>query len=106
MRKNPKIQNLGNEPSSLDQLENRKRRVRWFYGLCVFLILIDVVFSLGWHKHAAFSENLSLYSLETFPAFYGLYGLIGCAGLVYLVNFLMRMGGKKILVREEEYWEK
>jgi len=49
---------------------------------------------------------LSLYSLETFPAFYGLYGLIGCAGLVYLVNFLMRMGGKKILVREEEYWEK
>ena len=106
MRENSKIQKSRTQPSWLDQPENRKKSIRWFYGLCGFLILIDLVFSLGWHKHAAFSEDLSLYTVETLPAFYGVFGFLGCAVLVYLSKFLSRIGEKNILTREEDYWEK
>ncbi|MDA0343339.1 MAG: hypothetical protein ACO3VB_04265 [Opitutales bacterium] len=106
MRKNSKIQKSRTQPSWLDQPENRKKSIRWFYGLCGFLILIDLVFSLGWHKHAAFSEDLSLHTVETLPAFYGVFGFLGCAVLVYLSKFLSRIGEKNILTREEDYWEK
>jgi len=106
MRKNSKIQKSRTQPSWLDQPENRKKSTRWFYGLCGFLILIDLVFSLGWHKHAAFSEDLSLHTVETLPAFYGVFGFLGCAVLVYLSKFLSRIGEKNILTREEDYWEK
>jgi hypothetical protein len=106
MRKKSKIQTLNAEPSWLDLPDNRKRLVRWFYGLCGFLILIDLVFSMGWHKHAAFSEDLSLHTVETLPAFYGVFGFLGCAALVYLSNFLSRIGDRDILTREEDYWEK
>lgn len=106
MRKNSKIQKSRTQPSWLDQPENREKSIRWFYGLCGFLILIDLVFSLGWHKHAAFSEDLSLHTVETLPAFYGVFGFLGCAVLVYLSKFLSRIGEKNILTREEDYWEK
>ena len=106
MRKKSKIQNLSAEPSWLDLPDNRRRLVRWFFGLCGFLILIDLVFSLGWHKHAAFSEDLSLHTVETLPAFYGVFGFLGCAVLVYLSKFLSRIGEKNILTRDEDYWEK
>jgi hypothetical protein len=106
MRENSKIQKSRTQPSWLDQPENRKKSIRWFYGLCGFLILIDLVFSLGWHKHAAFSEDLSLHTVETLPAFYGVFGFLGCAVLVYLSKFLSRIWEKNILTREEDYWEK
>ncbi|NDH16603.1 MAG: hypothetical protein EBY48_05930 [Opitutae bacterium] len=106
MRENSKIQKSRTQPSWLDQPENRKKSIRWFYRLCGFLILIDLVFSLGWHKHAAFSEDLSLHTVETLPAFYGVFGFLGCAVLVYLSKFLSRIGEKNILTREEDYWEK
>ena len=106
MRENSKIQKSRTQSSWLDQPENRKKSIRWFYGLCGFLILIDLVFSLGWHKHAAFSEDLSLHTVETLPAFYGVFGFLGCAVLVYLSKFLSRIGEKNILTREEDYWEK
>jgi len=106
MRKYSKIQKSKTQPSWLDQPENKKKSIRWFYGLCGFLILIDLVFSLGWHKHAAFSEDLSLHTVETLPAFYGVFGFLGCAVLVYLSKFLSRIGEKNILTREEDYWEK
>jgi len=93
-------------PSLLDKPENVKRLMRGFYVLCGFLVLIDLIFSFGWHKHAAFAEELGLHRLEILPSFYGAYGFIGCAGLVYLTNFLMRVGGKKMIEREEDYWEK
>src|SRR6056300_609443 len=100
MRENSKIQKSRTQPSWLDQPENKKKSIRWFYGLCGFLILIDLVFSLGWHKHAAFSEDLSLHTVETLPAFFGLFGFLGGALLVYLSNFLFRIGEKNILTRE------
>jgi len=106
MRENSKIQKSRTQPSWLDQPENRKKSIRWFYGLCGFLILIDLVFSFFWHKHAAFSEDLSLHTVETLPAFYGVFGFLGCAVLVYLSKFLSRIGEKNILTREEDYWEK
>jgi hypothetical protein len=106
MRENSKIQKSRTQPSWLDQPENRKKSIRWFYGLCGFLILIDLVFSFVWHKHAAFSEDFLLHILETLPAFYGTFGFIGCAVLVYLSKLLSRIGEKNILSREEDYWEK
>ena len=72
----------------------------------MLIILIDLIFSLGWHKHAAFAEELSLHSIETLPAFYGLYGFVACVGLVYVSKWMRDWKGKKILMREEDYWEK
>ena len=58
----------------LDEPSNRKKLIRWFYWLCGLVILADLIFSLGWHKHAAFAEEKPFYSLETLPAFYGIFG--------------------------------
>ena len=90
----------------LDEPANVKRVIKGFYFLCALIILIDLIFSLGWHKHAAFAEELSLHSIETLPAFYGLYGFVACVGLVYVSKWMRDWKGKKILMREEDYWEK
>ena len=90
----------------LDEPANVNRVIKGFYFLCVIIILIDLIFSLGWHKHAAFAEELSLHSIETLPAFYGLYGFVACVGLVYVSKWMRDWKGKKILMREEDYWEK
>ena len=90
----------------LDEPANVNRVIKSFYFLCVLIILIDLIFSLGWHKHAAFAEELSLHSIETLPAFYGLYGFVACVGLVYVSKWMRDWKGKKILMREEDYWEK
>lgn len=90
----------------LDNPTNVKRLIRWFYWLCGIVILADLIFSFGWHKHAAFSEDSSLYSIETIPAFYGVYGFIACVGLVYLSRLMRSWNGKNVLMRDEDYWEK
>ena len=90
----------------LDEPANVNRVIKGFYFLCALIILIDLIFSLGWHKHAAFAEELSLHSIETLPAFYGLYGFFACVGLVYVSKWMRDWKGKKILMREEDYWEK
>ena len=48
----------------LDEPSNRKKLIRWFYWLCGLIILTDLIFSLGWHKHAAFAEEKPFYSLR------------------------------------------
>ena len=74
--------------SWLENSENVKDH-SWFYGLCILIILADLIFSLGWHKHAALSADSSLHKFETLPGFYGIVGLVGCIALV-LVSKLMR----------------
>ena len=96
-----------NEPDRwLDDPLNVRKVIRGFYWLCAIVILIDVIFSLGWHKHAAFTEDISVHSLETLPAFYGLYGFLACVGLVYVSKLMRELAGKKILMRDEDYWDK
>jgi hypothetical protein len=89
----------------LDYPENRSRLLRCFYWLCGLIVVVDVVFTLGWHKHAIFKEGETLHSVEILPAFYGLFGFVACVGLVYLSKFLGKSAGKCGLVKEEDYWE-
>ena len=41
----------------LDYPENRSWLLRCFYWLCGLIVVVDVVFTLGWHKHAIFKEG-------------------------------------------------
>ncbi len=106
MSKDSNTKNDREDTGWLDEPANVKRLIRWFYWLCGLVILADLVFSLGWHKHAAFGEGESLHKLETLPAFYGVYGFIACVGLVYLSKLMRSWNGKNILMRDEDYWEK
>ena len=91
----PKIVKSKELPRWLDKPDNVQKIIRIFYGLCVVIILADLIFSLGWHKHAALGEDNVLHSLETLPAFYGAYGFLACVGLVY-ISKLMRGGKERI----------
>jgi hypothetical protein len=96
-----------NEPKRwLDEPDNVRNIIRGFYWLCGLVIVADLIFTLGWHKHAAFAEDYSLRSVETLPAFYGIYGFLACVGLVYVSKLMRDWKGKKTLMREEDYWDK
>ena len=94
------------EPRWLDSSENVRKIILGFYGLCTLIIVVDLIFSLGWHKHAALAEDSNLHALETLPAFYGIYGFLACVGLVYVSKLMRGWKGKNTLMREEDYWEK
>jgi hypothetical protein len=70
------------------------------------VIAVDFIYSFVWHKHAAFSEESKLHTLETLPAFYGVYGFLACVALVYVSKLMRDLNGKKLLMREENYWDK
>ena len=96
-----------NEPKRwLGEPDNVRKIIRGFYWLCGLVIVADLIFTLGWHKHAAFAEDYSLRSVETLPAFYGIYGFLACVGLVYVSKLMRDWKGKKTLMREEDYWDK
>ena len=90
----------------LDDPANVRKFIRGFYWLCGLIILIDVVLSIGWHKHAAFDDGSLLESSETLPAFYGIYGFVACSVLVFLAKALRSFNGQRVLMRDEDYWEK
>jgi hypothetical protein len=90
----------------LDEPSNRKKLIRWFYLLCGLIILADLIFTFGWHKHAAFAEENPFYSIETLPAFYGIFGFGAGIAVIYLSKIIRSWSGKKILMRSEDYWEK
>ena len=101
-----KPENSNGSKRWLDEPANVRRFIKGFYILCILVILIDLVFSVGWHKHHAFTEDFSLHTLEALPAFYGIYGFVACVGLVYVSKWMRDWKGKKILMREEDYWDK
>ena len=103
VQKNEKVKD---PPRWLDQPGNVRKIIRGFYGLCILIILADLIFSLGWHKHAALAEDSSLHTLETLPSFYGVYGFFACVGLVYVSKLMRGWKGKNLLMREEHYWDK
>ncbi len=106
MKSEPKHSQSSERNWWLDRPENVRKIIRWFYGLCVLVILADLIFSLGWHKHAAFAKEFGLHSIETLPAFYGIYGFLACVGLVYVSKLMRSWKGRNLLMREEDYWDK
>ena len=96
-----------NEPKRwLDNPVNVKKIICGFYWLCGLVILVDLIFSLVWHKHAIFKKEESLHFWETLPAFYGIYGFLACVGLVYVSKLMRSWKGRNLLMRDEDYWEK
>ena len=48
-----------NEPKRwLDHPANVKKFLNAFFVLCALLLLIDLVFGFGWHKHAVFHDGM------------------------------------------------
>ena len=100
-------QNQPDEPKRwLDEPGNVKKLIRWFYWSCVLIILIDVAFSYGWHKHHAFADGTPIEKYEVWPGFYGFYGFVACSILVFIAKALRSFQGKNILMRDEDYWDK
>jgi len=91
----------------LDDPNNVKKLIRWFYWTCAILLLIDVGYSFfGGHKHPAFDDGSLISGPETWPAFYGVYGFVACSVLVFIAKALRSYEGKPFLMRDEDYWEK
>ena len=106
MKSDSEIKKTKEDKGWLDQPENVRKIIRLFYALCVIVIVADLAFTLGWHKHAAFGEESGLHFIETLPSFYGVYGFLACVGLVYVSKLMRSWKGKNLLMREEDYWEK
>lgn len=101
-----KFKQSDEKPRWLDDPSNVRRFLYGFFLLCGICIVADFVFSFGWHKHHAFSDESIAAKIEAMPAFYGFYGFVSCT-LLILISKVMRGFGKiKILMRDEDYWEK
>ena len=91
----------------LDQPANVKKIIHGFYWLCGLVILADIIFSLVWHKHAIFKEDVSLHSYETFARI--LWDIwISCLrgfGLRFEIDEELEWK-KRSRMREEDYWDK
>ena len=74
----------------LDKPENIAKILKIFYVICGLLVVTDFIV----HRHI-------YHDWENVPAFYAIYGFIGCVLLV-LIAKLMR----KVLMREEDYYDK
>ena len=95
------------DPESwLENSENVRKIIRCFYGFCILIFLADLIFSLGWHKHAALSADSSLHMFETLPGFYGIVGLAGCISLVLFSKLMRGWNGRNFLKRGEDYWDR
>ncbi len=77
----------------LDDPANVKKVIRWFFISAGVLAAADGVF-LFHHKHVHFG-------FEKIPLFYCLYGLCACVVLVIAAK-----GLRKLLMRDEDYYEK
>ena len=47
-----------------------------------------------------------MHDIDVLPAFYGVYGFVACVALVYVSKLMRSWNGKRILMRDEDYWEK
>ena len=90
----------------LDRPKNVRKVIIGFYGLCGLVLLVDLVYSIFFHKHSAFDPDFLIHDLEIVPAFYGFYGFAACVALVYVSKLMRGWKEKKFLMRDENYWEK
>lgn len=72
-----------------DQPQNIKRLLRWFYGACAVLLLLDLVI----HRHV-------LHNWENLFGFYGIFGFVACWILVVVAKEM-----RKFLMRGEDYYD-
>jgi|TARA_B110000483_G_C18019990_1_gene474612 uncharacterized membrane protein len=90
----------------LDNPVNVKNFLKLFFGLCGICLVVDLIYSFVSHKHHAFYEEGTIRSMEAFPMFYGLYGFLACVLLILVSKMMRSINGKRILMRDEDYWEK
>ena len=81
-----------------DDPRNVNRVIKGFIGLCVVVLLLDVLF-LFEHKHLSFPEGE--FDLEGVFGFYGIYGFVACVLLVLLAKYVLR----SLVMRDEDYYE-
>jgi hypothetical protein len=77
-------------PGWADKAEN-KRRIRWvLYGVCVGLVIADLIV----HRHISTPA-------ERLPAFYALYGFVALVGVVIAAK-----GLRLLIKRDEGYYDR
>lgn len=77
-------------PGWADKPEN-KRRIRWvLYGVCVGLVIADLIV----HRHISTPA-------ERLPAFYALYGFVALVGVVVAAK-----GLRLLIKRDEGYYDR
>ena len=72
-----------------DRPENIQRILKWFYAICILLVLADFVL----HRHIGFGW-------EKIPAFYALYGFVACVVLVVIAKKM-----RDYVMRKEDYYD-
>jgi len=78
------------------QQRNVRRVIVGLFGVCVFFVLLDVVFAfVGFDKHPYFQW-------EQWPGFYAVFGFVACVLLVLVSRYLLR----PLVMRGEDYYEK
>ena len=90
----------------LDEPGNVSLFLRVFFWICGICLIADLVFYLVSHKHHAFADDSLAGAAEGLPTFYGIYGFLACVALILVSKLMRGINGKKILMREEDYWEK
>jgi hypothetical protein len=90
----------------LDEPRNVTLFLKVFFWLCGICLVADLIFSLVSHKHHAFVDDSWVEGMEGLPTFYGIYGFLACVALILVSKLMRGINGKKILMREEDYWEK
>ena len=73
-----------------DKPENVSKILKVFYGICIALVVVDFIV----HRHV-------YHDWENIPAFYAIYGFVGCVVLVLIAKEM-----RKVLMREEDYYDK
>jgi hypothetical protein len=90
----------------LDEPRNVSLFLKVFFWLCGICLVADLIFFLVSHKHHAFVDDSLAEGMEALPTFYGIYGFLACVALILVSKLMRGINGKKILMREEDYWEK
>ena len=82
-----------------DDLRNVKRGIMGFFGFCLIVLLLDILFFFE-HKHLSIPGGQ--FELEGIFGFYGIYGFVACMLLVLLAKYVLR----KLVMRNEDYYER
>jgi len=79
-----------------DDPKNVKRLLRGFFGICIVLVVIDLV-DFALHLHLRHVDH----KWEGLPGFYAIYGFVACVLLVVIAKQM-----RKVLMRGEDYYDK
>ncbi|MDF1811581.1 MAG: hypothetical protein P1V20_05190 [Verrucomicrobiales bacterium] len=78
-----------------DKAENVQKVLRFLFGACALMVIIDVVFwATGFDKHPYFKW-------EQWPGFYAIYGFVACVVLVLIAKYILR----PLVMKSENYYD-